>query len=58
MLLLNHPESVDFPSLGLSLSHKMAAVAPSITSSHNLIKVGSRRRLPSCDYVYQGIKTF
>lgn len=58
MLLLYQPESFDFPSLGLFLGHKMVAIAPSITSSHNLIKIGSRRRPPSCDYFYQGIKTF
>lgn len=44
-LLLRPPEPVDFPSLGLSLGHKMAAAAPSISSSHNLLKAGIRRSL-------------
>lgn len=56
--LLYHPESIDFPSLGLSLGHKMAATAPSITTSYNLIKAGTWWRPPSCHYFYQGIKTW
>lgn len=57
-LLLYHPESADFPSLGLFLSHKVAATALSISSSRNLIKAGNRKRLPFCYYFYQGTKTF